>query len=220
MALDRRTLRLLGEGWVAWAVLGLLAWHLPGQPWRAPEPGPFPWMMALVWLGGVTLVVGTAWMGVALLGPRLAKGRVLAVAEALPSPLWAALLGAAWPGTWGPPGRLAWLLAFGVTVLPGELRWLAQSLPCEEPLPSAYGPEYRNRVRRRALGSLLAPLILARWPLWLMGTLALEYTLGVRGLGSDWAIRVLLRDQAGMTLWMGALALIWSLGVIGRRPCA
>lgn len=220
MALDRPTLRGLGEGWGAWLLLGWVAWTLPGTPWRAPEPGPFPWAMGLVWLGGLVLLLGLAFAVVAWVGPILVGVRFLAMAEALPSPLWAALLSAAWPVSWGPPGRLAWVLAFLLSGLPGELRWLAQALPSEFPLPAAYGRVYVGMVRRRALVHLLGPLLLARWPLWLMGTLALEYTLGVRGLGSDWAYRVLLRDRVGMALWLGALALVWSFGRLWKRPCA
>ena len=66
----------------------------------------------------------------------------------------------------------------------------------------------------------LVGLLLARWPLWLMGTFVLERILGCRGLGSDWMVRVLLRDAWGMTLWLVALAGLWSLGCLGRRRCA
>jgi hypothetical protein len=212
-------LRLL-QGWGAWCLLGWLALRLPGQAWRAPQPAAFPLGMALVWVGAVTLLVGGALGVVKWRGPGLARSRVLSLWEAPPELLWGGLLLALWPPHWGPPGRAAWILAFLLMTLPGELRWLAQALPPERPLPEAYGLAVQRRTRSLALRTLLGPWLSARWPVWMLGTLVLERILGCRGLGSDWAERVAHRDRSGMLAWLGVLALLWTLGQFQRRRCA
>ena len=102
-------------------------------------------------------------------------------------------------------------LAFLASALPGEIRWLGQALPRENPFPSAWGTLATTRWRFRSLAALLPRWLCARFPVWLTGGLVLERILGVQGLGSDWSIRLAGRDRLGMSLWILLLALLWGL---------
>ncbi len=199
----------LGLGiWVAGLVLAL---GLPGTTWKQALPPVFPWAFlgpTLLALAALSLLAPLlAWRG----GPDLARRRSLALLEAPPDLLWAGLLLALWPAAWGPPGRGGWLLAFLAAALPGEARWLAQALPEERPFPLAWGPSAVSRVRGRVLARLWGRWIAARLPVWLTATLVLERVLGVPGFGTDWMTRVVVRDRAGLGLWVLALALLWAL---------
>jgi hypothetical protein len=203
------------RGWVlglgVWA-LGLgLALGLAGTAWRQARPPAFPWAAlgpTLLALGALSLLAPLlAWLG----GPDLARRRSLALLEAPPDLLWAALLLALWPAPWGPPGFGGWLLAFLAAALPGEARWLAQAMPGERPFPAAWGRSAVGRVRRILLKRLWGRWLAARLPVWLTATLVLERVLGVPGLGSDWMTRVVVRDRRGLGLWVLALALLWAL---------
>jgi len=200
---------LLGLG--VWT-LGLgLALGLPGSAWKQPVPPAFPWEAlgpaCLAVLGISILAPLAAWMG----GPDLATRRSLALLEAPPDLLWAALLLALWPAAWGPPGTGGWLLAFTMAALPGEARWLAQAMPCEWPFPQAWGAAAVGRVRRTVLIRLWGRWMAARLPIWLTATLVLERVLGVPGLGTDWMSRVAARDRMGLGIWVLMLALLWAL---------
>ena len=200
------------QGLAVWA-LGLgLVWLLPGQAWRASAPPGVPWAAhgpALLAVGGLaTAAPLLAWAG----GPPLAARRPLALLEAPPDLLWAALVLVAWPRTWGPPGLGGWLLGFLLAALPGEVRWLAQALPREHPFPEAWGRDAVRRVRALVLRRLWPRWLAARLPLWLTATLVLERVLGLPGLGTDWLTRVAVRDRAGLAVWLGGLALLWWLG--------
>jgi hypothetical protein len=202
-----RDLRLGAMVWM----LGLaLALGLPGSVWRAVAPPPFPWsalgptLLVLVLLA--TLAPLLAWRR----GPELATRPWLALLEAPPDLLWAALLLGVWPAAWGPPGLGGWLLALLATALPGEVRWLAQAMPKEQPFPAAWGRAATNQVRRKVLLRLWPRWLAARLPIWLTATLVLERILGVSGLGSDWMARVALRDRRGLALWVLVLALLWA----------
>ena len=205
-------MRSLLQGALLWA-LGLgLALRLPGSVWKGlTSAPPFPWQAlgpAVVALGALALLAPIgAWLG----GPRLAHRRALALLEAPPDLLWAALLLALWPAAWGPPGLGGWLLAFLAAALPGEIRWLCQALPSETPFPEAWGSAVVNRVRRTVLLRLWGRWLAARLPLWLTATLVLERILGVPGLGTDWMTRVAVRDRLGLAAWILALALLWLL---------
>jgi hypothetical protein len=205
-------MRSLLQGALLWA-LGLgLALRLPGSVWKGvTATPPFPWQAlgpAVLALGALALLAPVAaWLG----GPGLAQRRGLALLEAPPDLLWAALLLALWPAVWGPPGLGGWLLAFLVATLPGEVRWLCQALPFESPFPEAWGAVAVRRVRRIALLRLWGRWLAARLPLWLTATLVLERILGVPGLGSDWMTRVAARDRLGLAAWILALALLWLL---------
>ncbi len=199
------------QGLAVW-VLGLgLALSLPGSVWKHAAPPLFPWDA----LGPAILAVAAlsilapmaAWIG----GPDLASRRPLALLEAPPDLLWAALLLALWPALWGPPGLGGWLLAFLLAALPGEARWLALAMPAERPFPQAWGTAAVGRVRRIVLIRLWGRWLAARLPVWLTATLVLERVLGLPGLGTDWMTRVAVRDRAGLALWILALALLWAL---------
>jgi F0F1-type ATP synthase assembly protein I len=205
-------MRSLLQGALLWMLGLVLALRLPGSVWKGLGTTPaFPWQA----LGPAAGAVGTlallaplaAWLG----GPRLAHRRALALLEAPPDLLWAALLLALWPAVWGAPGLGGWLLAFLAAALPGEIRWLCQALPDESPFPEAWGAEAVKRVRKIVLLRLWGRWLAARLPLWLTATLILERILGVAGLGSDWMTRVATRDRSGLAVWILALALLWLL---------
>ena len=200
-----------GMGWLVWA-LGLgLALGLPGSTWKAAAPPVFPWdalgptVLAIALLS--CLAPWLAWMG----GPTLASRRPLALLEAPPDLLWAALLLAIWPSVWGPPGHGGWLVALLAASLPGEVRWLAQAMPAEHPFPLAWGKTAVQRVRLKVLTRLWGRWVAARLPIWLTATLVLERILGVPGLGTDWMTRVAVRDRFGLAIWVLVLAILWAL---------
>jgi hypothetical protein len=198
-------------GLAVWAFGLALALGLPGSTWKSAMPPVFPWdalgptILALAALS--LLAPWLAWLG----GPDLAHRRSLALLEAPPDVLWAGLLLALWPASWGPPGIGGWLLAFLAAALPGEARWLAQAMPGERPFPLAWGKSAVSRVRRTILTRLWGRWIAARLPVWLTATLVLERVLGVPGLGTDWMTRVVVRDRAGLTFWVLALTMLWAL---------
>ncbi|MBK9796837.1 MAG: hypothetical protein IPP58_10125 [Holophagaceae bacterium] len=208
------------QGLAVWGFGLALALGLPGSSWKEAAAPIFPWGA----LGPALLVVALlsvlapllAWLG----GPGLADRRPLALLEAPPDLLWAALLLALWPSHWGPPGIPGWLLAFLLAALPGEVRWLAQAMPGERPFPQAWGRAATRRMRRLVLMHLWGRWLAARLPLWLTATLVLERVLGVPGLGTDWMTRVAVRDRAGLALWILALALLWALARFGDREPA
>jgi hypothetical protein len=203
-------------GWAVWAGALALAFLLPGSLWKAQPPPPFPWAA----LGPTVLTLGvlvvTALSLAALLGPRLARWRGLALLEAPPDLLWGGLVLALWPAPWGPPGAGAWAFALLASALPGELRWLAATLPAESPFPAAWGIAATQRARRRGLRTLLPAWLGARLPLWLTGALVLERIFGFQGLGSDWMARVAVRDRLGLALWILGLALLWRVARPGK----
>jgi len=207
-------------GLLVWALGLALALGLPGSVWKQAAPPNFPWDA----VGPTTLAVLTlsllapllAWLG----GPDLASRRTLALLEAPPDLLWAALLLALWPAVWGPPGLGGWLVAFLAAALPGEARWLAQSMPAERPFPQAWGRAAVKRVRWLVLVRLSGRWVAARLPVWLTATLVLERVLGVPGLGTDWMTRVAVRDRVGLTVWVLALALLWTLSQWLEREAA
>jgi hypothetical protein len=204
-------MRRLAMGLAVWALGLTLALALPGSAWRQTTPPAFPWEAlgpALLAILGLSILAPLlAWLG----GPGLATRRSLALLEAPPDLLWAALLLALWPAMWGPPGIMGWFLAFLAAALPGEVRWLAQAMPSERPFPQAWGKAAVARVRRLVLARLWGRWLAARLPLWLTATLVLERVLGVPGLGTDWMTRVAGRDRAGLAAWVLALALLWAL---------
>ena len=210
MAMDA-VIRRWAPGLAVWAIGLALALQLPGATWKQPLPPLFPWEM----LGPTALALGVlsvlapllAWLG----GPGLAQRRALVLLEAPPDLLWAGLLLALWPAPWGPPGIVGWLLAFLAASLPGEARWLAQAMPGERPFPLAWGDVAVSRVRLTVLRRLWGRWLAARLPVWLTATLVLERILGLPGLGTDWMTRVVVRDRAGLALWIFALALLWIL---------
>ncbi len=201
----------LAAGLSVW-ILGLgLALALPGSVWRQATPPPFPWqalLPAVLATASIALVAPLlAWRG----GPGLCTRRPLALLEAPPDLVWACLLLALWPAGWGPPGLGGWLLAFLATALPGEVRWLARAMPSEQPFPQAWGRAAVGRVRGLVLRRLWGRWIAARLPVWLTATVVLEHVLGVPGLGTDWMTRIVVRDRAGLSLWVATLALLWVL---------
>ena len=201
----------LAEGWVLWLLALAAAFALPGMPWRSARAPEFPWGMLPV--SGLLLLglIGLALLLVYLLGPSAARMRSLALWEAPPDLLWGGLALALWPGAWGPPGRGLWALAFLLAALPSEVRWLAQALPGEHPLPAAWGRRAVRRMRGLSLLALAPRWLAARVPLWLTATLVLERILAVRGLGSDWMARVAAQDRAGLAVWILVYALLWTL---------
>lgn len=208
-------MRPLLQGGCLWALGLLLALNLPGSAWKGMAAAPaFPWPAlapAALALGALALLAPLlAWAG----GPGLARRRPLTLLEAPPDLLWAALLLACWPASWGPPGLGGWLLAFLAAALPGEVRWLSQALPPESPFPEAWGSAAVKRVRRIVLARLWGRWLAARVPLWLTATLVLERALGVPGLGTDWMTRVAVRDRPGLAAWILVLALLW----VASRP--
>ncbi|WP_148300445.1 hypothetical protein [Holophaga foetida] len=173
--------------------------------------GSFPWLTALQVL---VLLLAMALLALFLtgwLGPKLGHGRALALWEAIPDLLWGGLALALWPAAWGPPAFTTLAMAFLLAALPGELRWLAQTLPEEFPVPAAWGREATCLSRRMALRHLAPRWLGARLPLWLTATLVLERLLGIRGPGSDWMMRVAFRDRVGMGLWLLGFASLWAL---------
>jgi len=84
-------------------------------------------------------------------------------------------------------------------------------MPGERPFPLAWGKAAVSRVRCLVLARLWGRWIVARLPVWLTATLVLERILGMPGLGTDWMTRVVVRDRAGLSLWVLALALLWVL---------
>ncbi|HJU82915.1 MAG TPA: hypothetical protein VJ600_01775 [Holophagaceae bacterium] len=198
-------------GLAVWAGLLLLAFALPGRLWRAAQPAPFPVHALLPWLGALVLLILSALVLAAWLGPALARGRGLALIEAPPELLWVGLLLALWPSAWGPPGFAGLIAAFLLTALPSEVRWLAAALPAEAPFPAAWGRAAVRRSRWIALRRLAPRWLAARLPIWLTATLVLEQLLGLPGLGSDWMQRVALRDHRGLAAWVLVLALLWAL---------
>ena len=84
-------------------------------------------------------------------------------------------------------------------------------MPDERPFPLAWGRSAVSRMRRFVLVRLWGRWVAARLPVWLTATLVLERVLGVPGLGTDWMTRVVVRDRAGLSLWVLALTLLWAL---------
>ena len=210
----------LVQGLLVWGLGLALALGLPGSAWKQAAPPVFPWTAlgpaALAALALSLLAPLLAWKG----GPALARRRSLALLEAPPDLLWAALLLALWPPAWGPPGTAGWLLAFLAAALPGEVRWLSQALPGEHPFPLAWGRAAVLRVRRTVLLRLWGRWISARLPIWLTATLVLERVLGRPGLGTDWMTRVAARDRQGLAAWILALALLWITSQAWERELA
>jgi hypothetical protein len=136
--------------------------------------------------------------------------------EAVPDLLWGVAFLALRPASWGPPGFWTWTAALLAAALPGEVRWLTQALPRERPFPAAWGGAATGPWRGGALRRLAPAWLAARLPVWLTATLVLERLLNVRGLGTDWAERIAVRDHAGLSLWVLALALLW-LATAPRR---
>lgn len=208
----RPSTRLLLQGALVWTVGLGLALRLPGSAWKgAVTPPPFPWQAlgpAAAAAAALALLAPLAvWLG----GPMLSRRRPLALLEAPPDLLWAALLLALWPAAWGPPGLFGWLLALMAAALPGEIRWLSLALPPEQPFPEVWGKAAVRTVRRLVLLRLWGRWLAARLPVWLTATLVLERVLGVSGLGTDWMLRVAARDRPGLAVWVVALALLWAL---------
>ena len=199
------------QGLLVWAIGLALALGLPGSAWKQAFPPAFPWAFLGPTLAGLLVLALLAPMLAWLGGPGLALRRTWTLLEAPPDLLWAGLLLALWPAAWGPPGVGGWLLAFLAAALPGEVRWLAQAMPGERPFPSAWGGPAVSRVRRSVLTRLWGRWIAARLPIWLTATLILERVLGLPGLGTDWMTRVVVRDRAGLALWVLALTLLWVL---------
>lgn len=218
MALDPVSGRAAwGQGLAAWGLVAALAWTLPGSAWKPGQPPAAPLDLLLPTAALVTLL-GAVALGLARhFGPGLCASRTLALWEALPVVLWGAGTLALWPAAWGPPGWPALALAWGGALLPGELRWLAATLPPEHPLPAAYGPQVLGHARTLTLLRLLPEWVGLRLPLWIGVLMVLELMLGVRGLGSDWMTRVAVRDRLGLTGWIAAYAALWALGRAGGR---
>ncbi len=201
------------QGLAVWAAGLALALALPGALWRSARPPAFPLHALLPAAAALGILATAAPLAVWLGGPALARRRALALAEAPPDLLWAALLLAAWPAGWGPPGLPGWLAAFLLAALPGEVRWLAQALPPESPFPEVWGRRAVLRARRLGLARLWGRWLAARAPLWLTAGLVVERVLGVPGLGTDWMDRIARRDRAGLAAWIGVLALLWLLAL-------
>lgn len=199
------------QGSVVWAVALAAAWLLPGALWKPAAPPPFPWQAlapaaaAFASLAFGALVLTRAW------GPAAARSAPLRIWESLPDLLWGVAFLALRPAAWGPPEAGTWLAALLAAGLPGEVRWLAQALPGERPFPAAWGSAARAPWRTGALRRLVPAWLAARLPVWLTSTLVLERILNVRGLGTDWAERVAVRDHRGLSLWVLALAALWFL---------
>ena len=201
----------LVQGWAVWGLALVAAFLLPGLPRGAAQAPEFPWEILPI---TVTLFAGMAFTALAVawaLGPSAARSWSLALWETPPDLLWGGLTLALWPATWGPPGRWAWAAAFLLAALPSEIRWLSQALPGEYPFPALWGPRARFRLRRLALATGAPRWIAARLPLWLTATLVLERLLAVRGLGSDWMTRVAVQDRLGLTIWILAYGVLWTL---------
>lgn len=202
LALNRR----LAPTLALWGGAALLVLWLPARGWRTPEPPPFP-AAALGTALAASLVLGLgALAGTLGIGPRAARSRLLALAEAPPELFWGGLLLLLWPAGWGPPGPFALALAFLAALGPGELRWLASVLPPESPFPEAWGPAAVAHSRRLTLLRLAPRWIAVRLPFWLTATLLLEMLLGVPGLGMDWSARLARGDRTGLCLWLAGFA--------------
>lgn len=210
----------IAMGLAVWGLGLALALVLPGSVWKQAAPPGFPWAAVgptLLAVGALSLLAPLlAWRG----GPNLSSRRSLALLEAPPDLLWAGLLLALWPAVWGPPGLWGWLVAFLAAALPGEVRWLAQAMPPEQPFPQAWGRAAVDRVRWLVLLRLWGRWTAARLPIWLTATLVLERILGVPGLGTDWMTRVAVRDRAGLSGWVLALALLWLLSQRWEKEAA
>lgn len=197
------------QGLAVWSLGVLLAWTLPGALWKSAQPPAFPvhaLVPSLAALGALAVMApALAWLG----GPVWASRRFLAVLEAPPELIWAALLLLLWPAGWGPPALGGWVLAFLLCALPSEVRWLAQALPPESPFPEAWGRRAVLRSRQLSLARLWGRWLAARVPLWLTAGLVLERLLGVPGLGTDWMGRIACRDRQGLAAWILLLALLW-----------
>lgn len=204
------------QGLLVWAAATAVVLLMPGLSWRGPQAPPFPWFALGPSLIAVAALAVAAPLAVLHAGPALLRWRWLALGEAPPILVWGALALAVWPAAWGPPGLGAWLGAFLLAALPGEIRWLARALPEEDPFPRAWGPEAVRLGRIRTLRALLPPWLAARLPLWITATLVLERMLALPALGSDWLARVALRDRVGLAAWIGAYTLLWLLSV--RSP--
>ena len=213
-------MRSLLQGGAVWGLGLLLALTLPGALWKTAQPPPFPVHALLptaLALGALGLSAPlVAWLG----GPALAERRALALIEAPPELLWAGLVLALWPATWGPPGLAGWTTALLLAALPGEVRWLAQALPAESPFPALWGRAAQRRARALALRRLWGPWVASRLPLWLTATLVIERLLGVPGLGTDWMDRIARRDRPGLAAWIVLLALLWLLSRPLEREAA
>lgn len=197
-------------GWAVWGAMLLLAWTLPGRVWKPEAAMAFPWRAILPFTAALAVLVLVAVLAVARGGPSLARSRGLAAFEAPPTLLWGVLVLVLWPASLGPPGLAGWLLAFLLSGLPLELRWLSQALPPEQPFPAAWGKAAIVGARRAALRALVPRWIAARLPVWLTAVLVLERLLGVAGPGSDWVARVGARDRFGVALWVAFLAGLWA----------
>lgn len=204
------------QGLAVWAAALAAARWLPGLLWKPMPAPPFPTEA----LGPAGLALGLLVLGALALarawGPDAARSTLLRLWEAVPDPLWGVAFLALRPASWGPPGAGTWIAALLVSALPGEVRWLAQALPAEQPFPAAWGRALRGPWRAGALRRLAPDWLAARLPLWLTATLVLERLLNVRGLGSDWAARIEVRDHAGLSLWILALAGLWLLASLRR----
>jgi len=212
----KRHVAFLAQGWGVWGLALVAALCLPGLPHGVAQPPEFPWeslpAAVMIFVGLAVGALLLAWLA----GPRAAQSRSLTLWEAPPDLLWGGLALALWPANWGPPGRLAWALAFWLGALPSEIRWLSQALPGEVPFPTVWGSRARRRMRALALATLAPRWVAVRLPLWLTATLVLERILAVRGLGSDWMARVATHDRLGLMVWIGAYGLVWTLAQRGE----
>jgi hypothetical protein len=196
---------------MVWTLLLASAFALPGTVWRPAQPPPFPahaLLPAALALGAVALgalALARSW------GPAACRSRTLALWEAVPDLAWGVAVLAFRPAAWGPPGIGAWLLALAAATLAGEVRWLTQTLPSEQPFPAAWGTGAQARWRAQALRTLMPAWLGARLPVWVTASLILERLLNVPGLGSDWMARAATRDHAGLAVWVAAFALAWAL---------
>ncbi len=210
MALDPVSWRR-AQGLGVWGCALAAAWLLPGRLWKPLPPPAFPVQALLPTAAAFLLLVLGALALVRIWGPTAARSGALRAWEAVPDLLWGVAFLALRPAAWGPPGEGAWTAALLLCVLPGEVRWLAQALPAEWPFPAAWGAQARAPWRGGALRRLAPAWLAARLPVWLTATLVLERLLNVRGLGSDWAERIALRDHQGLSLWILGLAALWLL---------
>lgn len=204
------------QGWAVWGLAALLVLALPGHLWKPALPPAFPWEALLPMLLVMSVLAFSSLLLAGLGGPCWARSRWLALLDAPPEMVWGGLLLALWPAAWGPPGHLAWGLAFLVVLLPGELRWLCQALPGESPFPEAWGTRAVRLARYWTLRRLAPRWVAVRAPLWITATLVLERLLGLPGLGGDWLARMALRDKAGLLIWLLAYAVLWSLAQRGE----
>lgn len=202
--------RFFAQGWAVWllALVAILA--LPKPPWRTAVDTAFPWIMVPVTALLLAMMILGAALWVWLWGPKASRHRLLALWESLPDLLWGGLALALWPAAWGPPGWIAWALAFLLAVWPVEIRWLAQALPPEEPYPALWGRTITRRLRWLALRTLAPRWIAARLPLWITSTVVLERILAVKGLGTDWINRMAVGDKVGVALWILVYGLLWT----------